>query len=109
LKKFDYKEIKLSENKNYILINAKKIMTGIFSMWLLNTMTSPAMFTSPFIFWHLYQKATKKFILKLLNHLNFYEKEAKYLLCLENQIISCSTSNSILNCRCSIGELADGI
>jgi len=36
--------------------------------------------------------------------LNFYEKEAKYLLCPENQIISCSTSHSILNCRCSIGE-----
>ena len=96
LKKLDYKEIKLSENKNYILIKAKKNYDGhLFDVDIEYNDVTNNVHISVYLMAPV-SKGNQKFILKLLNHINFYEEEAKYLLCPENQIISCSTSIKVL-------------
>ena len=108
LKMYDYKGIKLSENKNYILVKTKKNYDGhLFDVDIKYNDVTSNVHISVYLLTPV-SNDNKKFILKLLNYLNFYEEEAKYLLCPENQIISCSTSHSILNCGCSLGELIAG-
>ena len=107
LKKYDYKEIKLSENKNLILVKAKKNYDGhFFDVDIEYNDVTRNVHISVYLLTPV-SKDSQNFILKLLNYISFYEEEAKYHLCPENKIISCSTSHSILNCRSSIGELIE--
>lgn len=108
LSKYDYEEIEILENNLFFLIKAKKSYDGyLFEVDIeYNDATKIV-----HIIVHCLTPVPKDmriFCLKLLNYIGFYEEEAKYILCPDNQTLSCSTSHSTLDCRCSIGQLIEG-
>lgn len=107
LNKYDYEEIELMEEKNYIFVRAEKSyddhlfnvnieyndVTGIVYIFVCCLTPVP--------------KEKRVFCLKLINFIVQFEKEAKYILCPFNHLISCSTLHSILDSHCSIGQMIE--
>ena len=107
LSKYDYEEIELSENKNYIFVKAKKSYDGhLFDVDIEYNDATRLVHISVHCLTPV-PKDKRIFCLKLLNYIGFFEKEAKYILCPDCYIISCSNSKSILSCHCSIGQLLE--
>jgi hypothetical protein len=107
LSKHDYEEIELSEIKDYIFIKAKKSYDGrLFDVDIEYNDATRIVYTAVYCLTPV-PKDKRIFCLKLLNYIGFFEKEAKYILCPDDHIISCSTSESILDFRCSIGQLLE--
>jgi hypothetical protein len=107
LSKYEYEEIELSENKNYIFVKAKKSYDGhLFDVDIEYNDVSRIVYISVYCLTPV-SKDKRMLCLKLINFIAPFEKEAKYLLCPNNHIISCLTYHSILNRRCSIGQLIE--
>ena len=104
LSKNGYEEIEIAEDKIYFLIKAKKSFYGYFFdvnikyndttriVQIIVQTSTPV------------PKEKQIFCLKLLNYINLYDEEEKYILRPFNHSISCSTVFSILDSGCSIGE-----
>jgi len=104
LRKYDYEEIELSENKNYIFVKAKKSYDGhLFDVEIEYNDTTRIVHISVHCLTPV-PKAKWVFCLKLLNYIGFFEEEAKFILCPDNHIIICSTSHSLANCHISMGQ-----
>ncbi|MEJ2102775.1 MAG: hypothetical protein P8X68_22805 [Desulfobacterales bacterium] len=104
LSKKGYDDIKIAEDKIYFLIEAKKSFYGYFFVVNIeyNDITKIVQIivqTSTPV-----PKEKQIFCLKLLNYINLYDEEEKYILRPFNHSISCSTVFSILDSGCSIGE-----
>ena len=107
LSKYDYEEIEISEDKINILIKAKKSYDGyLFDVDVEYNDATRIAYISVCCLTPV-PKDKWIFGLKLINFISHFEREAKYILCPFNHTISCSTSHSILDCRCSIGQLIE--
>ena len=107
LRKYDYEGIELSENRIHILIKAKKSYYGYLFDLDIEYNDATRIVHSIVHCLTPVPKDKRIFCLKFLNYIGYFDKEAKYLLCPDNKTISCSTSYSILDSRCSIGQLLE--
>jgi hypothetical protein len=107
LNNYDYEEIELSEDKKYILIKAKKSYCDYLFNANIEYNDTTRIVQSTVQCLTSVPKDKRVFCLKLLNYIGYFEKEAKYLLCPDNKTISCAESYSILDSRCSIGQLIE--
>ena len=108
LSRHDYETIELSEVSNYIFIKARKTYDShLFKVDIKYDDVTSIVHTSVYCMAPM-PKDKWIFCLKLINYINLYDGDEKYILCPETHIISCSTSHSILDCRCSIGNLIEG-
>lgn len=108
LNKVDYDTIEFSVVSNYIFIKAKKTYEShLFEVDTKYDDVTKIVHISIYCMTPV-PKDKRIFCLKLLNYVGFFEEEAKYILCPENHLIACSTTHSILNSRCSVGQLIEG-
>jgi hypothetical protein len=104
LSKFNYEEIEFSEYGIYIFIKAK------LSYWdYLFEVEVKYSDVSRLVHAYVYcltpvPREKRTFCLKLINFIASTDKEAKYTLCPYNHVLSGFSLNSILTCRCSIGQ-----
>jgi hypothetical protein len=107
LSKNGYEEIEMAEDKIYFLIKSRKSFYGyLFDVNIEYNDTTRIVqiivqSSRPV------PKEKQMFCLRLLNYINLYDEEEKYILRPFNHRISCSTVFSILDSLCSIGELIE--
>jgi hypothetical protein len=107
LSKYDYEEIELLENNGDIFIKAKKSYDGhLFDVYIEYNDATRIVYTTVYCLTPV-PKDKRRLCLKLINFIGYSEKEIKYHLCPVNHMIFCCTSHSILDCRCSIGQLVE--
>jgi len=108
LTKFEFEETQILESKKCISIKIKKSYYDHFFDVAIQYNDVSRMIYISVICSSPIPKDKTGYCLKLLNFISVHEKEAKYALCPYNHLISCSTSHSILDCQCSIGQLVEG-